>query len=422
MSNGVYDGEGRLREEYVQDCFHSYLKSSLAQAKAEKLLDVPMLSSAESDLMVTGPALCLYFAALRCTTSPPSVPLPRKEKRAPHIDLSESNCPRPFISFLQLWALAVPDIQSLEPEAQHDLARIICGLGPLSRSPNPWLYRVAADLRSVAIEISLRRSFQNRYAGDLQAAIDTGAATGISAKASFVPPPEYTLTPTETPHSTKSPPTEPLHPRPRINTTQNGNNHLRVPETPASASKLLSPTSPAIELIRETLYAALADVLSITPSLRAVLRTDPPRAYFGAVALAILSVACSAVTPDGAVRGVMGQPLTLEACPAALRPLMMELAAIGRAAGEIEEQDTEEAMRRAAAGEDVPAPRLERVRAMLERGAGHDVAERGGGCQSVEGRAVAFANRVNALALNMTRLPAFRERQEEVFKVLSGVE
>lgn len=48
------DEEGRLDEQYVQDAFHSYLKSSLAQAKAERLLDVQVLSSAEGDLMITG--------------------------------------------------------------------------------------------------------------------------------------------------------------------------------------------------------------------------------------------------------------------------------------------------------------------------------------------------------------------------------
>ena len=82
-------------EKFIQDSFHSYLKSSLAQAKAEHLLDADVLSSAEADLMITGnyihpsfseahilthfllkgPALCLYIATLRCRTHPPSVPL-----------------------------------------------------------------------------------------------------------------------------------------------------------------------------------------------------------------------------------------------------------------------------------------------------------------------------------------------------------
>ena len=43
-----------LSEEQVQDAFHSYLKSSLTQAKVEGLLPANVLSSAEGDLMVTG--------------------------------------------------------------------------------------------------------------------------------------------------------------------------------------------------------------------------------------------------------------------------------------------------------------------------------------------------------------------------------
>ena len=48
----------RLSEEFVQDCFHSYLKSSLTQAKVERLVDAELLSSAEADLMITGE--CFY--------------------------------------------------------------------------------------------------------------------------------------------------------------------------------------------------------------------------------------------------------------------------------------------------------------------------------------------------------------------------
>ena len=48
-----------LSEEYVQNCFHSYLKSALTQAKVERLLDNEVLASAESDLMITGPLLTI---------------------------------------------------------------------------------------------------------------------------------------------------------------------------------------------------------------------------------------------------------------------------------------------------------------------------------------------------------------------------
>ena len=58
MTNSVrqaVDGmEPTLSEEYIQECFHSYLKSSLTHAKVEGLLDEETLSSAEADLMITG--------------------------------------------------------------------------------------------------------------------------------------------------------------------------------------------------------------------------------------------------------------------------------------------------------------------------------------------------------------------------------
>lgn len=57
MSSSSFNGNANstlLSEQYVQDCFHSYLKSSLTQAKAARLLDTEMLSSAEGDLMITG--------------------------------------------------------------------------------------------------------------------------------------------------------------------------------------------------------------------------------------------------------------------------------------------------------------------------------------------------------------------------------
>ena len=43
------------------------------------------------------------------------------------------------------------------------------------------------------------------------------------------------------------------------------------------------------------------------------------------------------------------------------------------------------------------------------------------GRRTAEGRAIAFANRVNALVLGMTRVPQFKERQAEVFRVLAVV-
>jgi len=73
-------------------------------------------------------------------------------------------------------------------------------------------------------------------------------------------------------------------------------------------------------------------------------------------------------------------------------------------------------------GEDIPVPRLDRVKMMLEQGVGAAPSSpTDDRRRSVEGRAVAFMNRINGLSLGMTRLKAFRERQADVFKVLSGI-
>ncbi|PPR01265.1 hypothetical protein CVT24_006028 [Panaeolus cyanescens] len=437
-----------LSEEFIQDSFHSYLKSSLSQAKGERLLDADVLASAESDLMITGPALCLYFAALRCTTNPPSVPLPRNTKsgaRNQPTDLSFENCPAPFISFLKVWANTVPKIQGLVPEAQHDLARVICGLEPLmpNAPSTPLVHGIAAALRAVAIEISQRRSFQDRYASDLQAALDAGGAPS-PRKASFVPPPVYVPSPSTSRSPSPNPSTRssiesnapPLPARssyekpPRspgmLSPSSSSTSYLAVPPSPTSS--ILNHDAPAIEFIRETLYAALGDVLAQHPLLRRLLKQDPARAYFGSVALAILDVSTRCITADGAVIGVRGKRLTASECPPQLLPFMKELVGIGHAAKSMEEEDNEDAIKAIQTGQDVPEQtRLERVKLVLEGGIGYEFDELSRvnterqRRRSVEGRAVAFANRVNALSLGMTRLRAFRERQDQVFKVLAGV-
>lgn len=294
-------------------------------------------------------------------------------------------------------------------------------------------------MRAVAIEISQRRSFQDRFASDLQAALDSGAGPGspVAKKASFVPPPLYDPSPNPSPNASPRssvdfrpppspqyatynlPPQSPTHLSPFPSSS--GSSSGFPPRSPSPS--ILAPHSPAIEFIRETLYASLADALERQPSLRALLKNDPPRAYFASVAYAILDVATNAVTPEGSIVGVLGQPLTLADCPRELRPFMAELAAIGQQAKEIEEEDNKTAMDYAQRGEDIPSSRMDRVRLMLEQGVGYaqgrrEAEERR---RSVEGRAVAFTNRINGLSLGMTRLRAFRERQEDVFKVLAGI-
>jgi hypothetical protein len=415
--------EQKLSEQYVQDSFHSYLKSSLTHAKVERLLEPEVLANAEGDLMITGPALCLYFAALRSTTIPPSVPLPRSSKSAPPRDLTESNCPPSFLGFLRVWASNVSRIQGLEPQHQHDLVRIICSLPPLSQPLDPTIAGIAADLRAVAIEISQRRSFQDRYASDIQAALDAGSSgASLKVKTSFVPPPMY-----DGPDSSDA-----------KYGAQYGAKYEEPSASPASVfpprtpSPLLFPyDSPALERIRQILYAALGDVLAGSKTLGRLLKWDPPRAYFASVSLAIVEVATRAVKSDGSVDGGAGMRLTLRECPETLKPLMRELDGIGKQAKEMRDQDTTDAIEAAQRGDELPEPRMDRLRKILQQGVGYDMAgtawdsdsggNRGGRKRSMEGRTVAFSNRINALALNISKIKTFRERQGEVFEILSAV-
>jgi hypothetical protein len=153
---------------------------------------------------------------------------------------------------------------------------------------------------------------------------------------------------------------------------------------------IATPTSPAIELICETLDAALANVVESTPSLIPLLKADPPCTYFGAVALAILSVSTPSFTAclsamaannnsdnsnDSVVLGVHGVPLKLSDCPAPLHPPMSKFTVIGHEAVQIEEEDTVVAIRLMQDSWDgeVAVPRLEHAHLELERGAGFDV-------------------------------------------------
>jgi len=198
-----------------------------------------------------------------------------------------------------------------------------------------------------------------------------------------------------------------------------------VPSYPQRKPTIATSTSPVMELIRETLYAALADVVASTPSLIPLLKSDPPRAYFDAVALAVLSVSTSPSflaasssddDDDDVILGVRGIPITLPDCPPYLRPLVSGFIAIGCDAANIKEEDDMEAIRLVQEGrkgeEDVP--RLKRARLLLEQGVGYDVG-------SADGRVVAFVDQVNVLTLDITQLPQFKKRQDRVFRVLGGV-
>ena len=115
---------------------------------------------------------------------------------------------------------------------------------------------------------------------DLQAALDAGAGpdSSSSTKMSFVPPPVYDSSPS---NYSLRPPIPVLQPSPgRLSSSiplpaaaTASSSSRRSPTSSRSPSPSLFPqNSPAIEFIRETLYASLADVLERQPSLRKLVK------------------------------------------------------------------------------------------------------------------------------------------------------
>lgn len=136
-----------------------------------------------------------------------------------------------------------------------------------------------------------------------------------------------------------------------------------------------------------------------------------------------MDVATTATTADGAIRAVMGQKLSLEMCPPELKPFMAEFVAIGSAVKKCEAEDDADAIKIISKGGMPLEPRMERTKQVIENGVGYCSRRSGdgGNRRSLEGRALTLANRINALALGMTRLKAFRDRQNDVFIVLAGL-
>jgi hypothetical protein len=177
--------------------------------------------------------------------------------------------------------------------------------------------------------------------------------------------------------------------------------------------------------IREMFYGAIADALS-TPALRSVLVKDPSRAYFSAVSLAILTVATDTRTPSEDVLRLSGSAIQvcLGGLPPSYRACMAELGTIGREARKMGEEDDDRAIAYVARGKPLSEPRMGRVKKLLERGVGYVDAKgrvrggTGGGGEGT-GRSRLFANRINALSLDIVKLPGFHQRQE-VFRILQG--
>ncbi|KAG8814626.1 hypothetical protein FRC17_001038 [Serendipita sp. 399] len=200
-----------------------------------------------------------------------------------------------------------------------------------------------------------------------------------------------------------------------------------APITPPSTSltngkSSLSPNPPGDEqenpdlvAIQETMYGAMIDALA-SEALQPVIAKDAKRAYFSAVCLAVLNVGMtlqpeSNDTPN--LITMMSREIRLTDLPGAYKTCFTQLAAIGREARKLRQDDDERAIAYVARGKALPEPRIGRVQKLLERGVGYvgpDGRIRGTSNSSGgTGRSREFTGKINALALDIMKLHAFRE-------------
>ena len=131
------------------------------------------------------------------------------------------------------------------------------------------------------------------------------AATDVrSVRSAFIPGKNGKVSPSPS----LKPPHAPSHSPPHSAHSRHPSNSISVtpPRTlPCQRTPTVATvTSPAIELIRKMLYATLADVLASKLSLLPLLKSDPPRAYFGAVALAIRAVYAASIAQFRTLRAM----------------------------------------------------------------------------------------------------------------------
>ncbi|GAA5983465.1 hypothetical protein JCM5350_007661 [Sporobolomyces pararoseus] len=418
-----------LTEEQIIHGFHTLLQDSLAQARGEGLLTDEELQSAEPSVQIAAPSLALFFAALGSTGDPPSISSPDST-----FVLSSLNCPPSFQNAFNLWQSNVKRIQSLDLENRYDLALVLSDKEPVSSPLRMEVAKLGSELKAIGLEILQRRTFQLRFQSDLNAALDSSVrprsstdsnrTSGGAKTSQFEPPPMYS----------EGKPTEETKRAygafedegrryegarigeqfGRASTSEGGRDQMRAFEHEENLS-----------VIRETLYSAFADAIVDTPSILQQLSQGPAyaaKAFFASTCLAILEVALTRVGEDG-VRVVQlgrGAPkiIGISETPPYLRSFLGRLVELSQALQSISAKDDETAMREASSDATTfSTPRIDRLRSRLANGVSVDETGEGGDDQELR----LLANAINEMALGMTNLDSFRERQAEAFKVLCSV-
>lgn len=216
-----------------------------------------------------------HDSAWKTVSNPPAVDV-HASATNPAFSLSIATCPPTLLPLFRRWQRCVPLVQKLSTEQAHDVARLLCDLEPQTSPVSTLMVKLAADIEALALQISQRRTFLERYSQDLEMALHREMP--IYQQQPYAVPASHIVDPhghvpaaaNTYPHpaATAAPP---LPARP-------GTYHAAVVEA-------LRPETPHIPetrnedmiAIRETLYAVLADVLSQSSTLGKTLMEDPAR-------------------------------------------------------------------------------------------------------------------------------------------------
>lgn len=176
-----------------------------------------------------------------------------------------------MLPLFRRWQRTVDSVQRLPTEQAHDVARLICDLEPVTSPVSTLMVKLAADIQAIAIQISQRRTFMERYTQDLEMALHRRSP-------SFNRPPIYAGVSSDTSEQQiqQNRPSSQYDndialPTPAATTLPQAGNaqvaELNIPDT----------RNEEVMIIRETLYAVLADVMSQSKTLGVTLSQDPAR-------------------------------------------------------------------------------------------------------------------------------------------------
>lgn len=201
--------------------------------------------------------------------TPPSISAPDGS-----FSLTSANCPLSFKSVFAVWQSQVPTIQRLSSEARHDLALLLCDKDPLSSPLLSSIVQLSGEIKAIAIEITQRRTFQLRFASDIQHALNAEVKprkSGESERSTgYRPPPGYAKDEEET-----------------LEVPEILDNLAVIRETLYSGQ-----TIPLLGMRKRTdhsyVYVALADCIVSTPSIGTLISRGPEwasRAFFASTCL-----------------------------------------------------------------------------------------------------------------------------------------